>query len=94
MGIKRCQMLIESFLARVSRGNAWRAFSKQTFAIIIARGIPIGISAALDSEQVVSAGIEAETVGKTKIRPVATGTDCRKRVADTTVEEGIGLRNA
>jgi hypothetical protein len=57
----------------------------------MARGSPIGISAALDSEQVVSASIEAETVGKTNIGPVATGTNCRRRVACTAIEEGICL---
>jgi hypothetical protein len=91
MGTKRSQMIMRSFLGRVRQGNAVRAFGKQTFAIIMAWGIPTRVSAALDIEQVVSAGIEAETVGKTKIGPVATDTDCRGRVACTTVEDGIGL---
>jgi len=62
-----------------------------SFAIIMAWRIPTGISATFDVEQVASAGVEAETVGKTKICPVAAGTDCCGRVACTGVEVGISL---
>jgi hypothetical protein len=55
------------------------------------RRIPTGIGAALDSEQIVTAGIKAETIGKAKVCPVATATGRSGRIACASVEKGTSL---
>ena len=51
------------------------------------RRIPTGIGAALDSEQIVTAGVKAETIGRAKVRPGATATGRSGSIACASVEK-------